>query len=123
MHPPADKGFRPSLPEMPEGERQALLRMFCTLTWRDLANLALALAQDETSVVRRLAHRIKGAASSIGAAEMAEAAEWLELHAADGGRGARDQALRTLIASFRAVKAYVEQFEGDDPDGPGAPPP
>jgi len=112
-------GFRPFLPDVRYGEQREVLELFCTVTARDLDELAKAVAADSAAEVRRLAHRIKGAAATIGANEMLSVAAWLETHAGGPFRDQRREVLHLLKDGLRQVQDYLGQLNGD---GPGSVP-
>ncbi len=116
--PPASSGegpIDPSVLEEMTGGDAALaaevLDEFITTTRADLDALGAACAAAEIDDVRRLAHRIKGAARAVGARPTAELAHQIESLAALGGDdGARFEELRGELSG--ALDALVAVLGG-----------
>jgi signal transduction histidine kinase/CheY-like chemotaxis protein/HPt (histidine-containing phosphotransfer) domain-containing protein len=94
----------------------AILHDFVASTADDLAHLEEAFASGDADALRRQAHRIKGAAHTVGARAVAAVADRIEVGAgADGaGLGALDGAVSELRGALAAV---AEARSGATPDG------
>ena len=66
------------------GDLHALLDDYLASTREDLAGLEIARAAGDLPTLARQAHKLKGAARTVGALELAEAAERLEVAAREG---------------------------------------
>ncbi|MFT3897556.1 MAG: ATP-binding protein [Thermomonas sp.] len=82
--PPFDEQVLHSLTGGDEGDLRALLADYLASTREDLAGLEAARAAGDLPVLTRQAHKLKGAARTVGALELADAAERLEAAARAG---------------------------------------
>ena len=97
-----------------------VLDEFITTTRADLDALSAACAAREVDDVRRLAHRIKGAARAVGAPPTAELAHQIESLAALGGEDwARFEVLLgELSGALEALVAVRRRVVGDSSTTP-----
>ena len=101
-----------ALLEITGGDRElsaAILRDFLDSTATDLARIEDALASGDADEVRRQAHRVKGAARTVGAREVAALAERLESDAAADGvdlDGLRHVQARLAAGAASIARAY-----------------
>jgi HPt (histidine-containing phosphotransfer) domain-containing protein len=77
---------------------------------RQIAPLAQAVSDGDTSQVVLMAHSIKGAAASVGGQEIRDASRKIEQHGRDGNLTASENALRELSTSFERAKEEMERF-------------
>lgn len=82
--PPFDEAVLQSLTGGNAGDLRALLDDYLASTREDLAGLGIARAAGDLPTLTRQAHKLKGAARTVGALELADAAERLEAAARDG---------------------------------------
>ena len=82
--PPFDEQVLHSLTGGNPGDLHALLDDYLASTREDLAGLEIARAAGDLPTLARQAHKLKGAARTVGALELAEAAERLEVAAREG---------------------------------------
>ena len=82
--PPFDEQVLHSLTGGNPGDLRALLDDYLGSTREDLAGLEIARAAGDLPGLTRQAHKLKGAARTVGALELAEAAERLEAAAREG---------------------------------------
>ena len=92
---------------------ESLLRKFAKQQAGAVEEIRTALAAGDAATAERGAHSLKGAAATLGATTLAEAAEKTET-AVKAGRGVED-ALKSLSASLVAV---VKAISAALPDGP-----
>jgi CheY-like chemotaxis protein/HPt (histidine-containing phosphotransfer) domain-containing protein len=82
--PPFDEQVLLALTSGNEADLRALLADYLASTREDLAGLGIARAAGDLPTLTRQAHKLKGAARTVGALELAEAAERLEAAAREG---------------------------------------
>jgi len=80
-----------------------------------IALLAQAVSEGDSSQVRLLAHSIKGAAASVSGLEMKSTAWKIEQQGAAGDLKAAHGVLPELSATFERARPAMEQFCRDDP--------
>ena len=92
-----------------EADLRALLDDYLASTREDLAGLDAARAAGDLPALTRQAHKLKGAARTVGALELADAAERLEAVArAEDGR-----ALPSLAADVATAIERLRLFVGE----------
>ncbi|HQH77339.1 MAG TPA: response regulator, partial [Synergistaceae bacterium] len=95
-----------------------LYRHFLATHREDMALMEKTLAEGDREALRRAAHRIKGAAASVGARPLAKASEDLERHGLEG----REEEILALAERVRQSSQEVQRFlelSGETP-GDGA---
>jgi CheY-like chemotaxis protein/HPt (histidine-containing phosphotransfer) domain-containing protein len=111
------KGFTDSVMGS-ESLARRVIRGFVSDMPRQIALLAQAVSDGDTSRVVLLAHSIKGAAASVSGEEMREASRKIEQQGRDGNLAASPDALRELSTSFERARQVMEQFCQEDPIEP-----
>lgn len=97
------------LPDQPELIGR-LLRTFIAETRKDFDGLAAAFAASDPGQVARFAHRLKGAAGTVGAEPLCAEAERIERLAMAGRiRQARDR-MQALHREFDRLHEYIAEF-------------
>jgi HPt (histidine-containing phosphotransfer) domain-containing protein len=104
-----------------------LVERFVVSTPVDLADLRAALHHGDAIGVTRIAHRLKGAAGTVGSSGMVSLCEQLELRARAGAIPPAGD-LFTLLEQeldrvIRALEAVVPGLGNQDPDGDDKPSP
>jgi CheY-like chemotaxis protein/HPt (histidine-containing phosphotransfer) domain-containing protein len=103
------KGFTESVMGS-EALARRVIRGFVSDMPRQIALLAQAVSDGDTSQVVLMAHSIKGAAASVGGQEIRDASRKIEQHGRDGNLTASENALRELSTSFERAKEEMERF-------------
>ena len=88
---------------------QEMLDLFVSSTEHLLAGLARALQDEDAEGAARQAHQIKGAASYLGARDIAGLAAETESRARDGAWAACQESMEDLEAAFIRVRLEIEQ--------------
>ena len=83
-----------------------LYRHFLATHREDMALMEKTLAEGDREALRRAAHRIKGAAASVGARPLAKASEDLERHGLEG----REKEILALAERVRQSSQEVQRF-------------
>lgn len=103
---PAVNGYDASvLDELTGGDTElaaAILSDFGTTTQADLDDLAAAIAEGDVTATRRIAHRIKGAARTVGAGGLAALAQQVESDPDGADVGPHVTRLRAALGVLRA---------------------
>ncbi|WP_156901893.1 response regulator [Azohydromonas australica] len=97
----------------------ALLRLFASHHGRDGERLAQSLVRQDFNAARLTAHGLKGLAATLGATELAEAAQALEARLREGCMDA--EVLRPLVAALeQRLMPLVRLIEQAEAEAPGA---
>jgi len=91
------------------GLRLEILQQFLESTKADIADLEKALAGTDLDLIRRVAHRAKGASRMVGAQAFAAALESIEHAANTGDRAATDRAIPVMRAECTRLENFLEQ--------------
>ena len=111
------KGFTDSVMGS-ESLARRVIRGFVSDMPRQIALLAQAVSDGDTSRVVLLAHSIKGAAASVSGEEMREASRKIEQQGRDGNLTASPDAVRELSTSFERARQVMERFCQEAPIEP-----
>ena len=84
-----------------------LLDLLCTSSVDDLARIQAAMAQGDAAAMGDAAHSIKGAAASLGVAQLATLAETIE----KAGRAGDLDGAVMLVAPLEAMVAELAKFQ------------
>jgi HPt (histidine-containing phosphotransfer) domain-containing protein len=87
-----------------------VLEAFIDSTRSDLAGMDSALVARDVRVLAELAHRVRGAAASIGAEPMREEAEHMETLGRSGNLLEAGDSLPRLRAEFERLHGYVDRI-------------
>ena len=91
----------------------AVLQDFLEATRADIQAIQVALTADDCDVVRRQAHRVKGASRMVGAPRLAQLADALEsLACDDGDRSAMRRLADDLLAALTRVEVAGAAYAG-----------
>jgi PAS domain S-box-containing protein len=91
------------------GLRREILQQFLESTEADMADLERSLAGADLELIRKMAHRAKGASRMVGAEAFAAALEQLEHAAAAGNRAGVDGSAPAMQSEYRRLVDYLRQ--------------
>lgn len=86
-----------------------LVETFVTDSQFRFAEIRAGLAENDADAVRRAAHSLKGSSGNVGAQQLAELSQRIELAARDGKLAGLDQILAQLESEFLVVKTILSE--------------
>jgi HPt (histidine-containing phosphotransfer) domain-containing protein len=110
LNPDAIQALRDLSPEGDSEFLRELIEIYVTDTPKQLVKLEEAIAQQDTALVVRAAHTIKGSSGNFGAESFARLAHDIEAQAKANNLAAAAAALPAFKASFAEVVAALQQL-------------
>ncbi|AMO57834.1 hypothetical protein GZ77_12885 [Endozoicomonas montiporae] len=103
-----------NLQQITDGNRamlNSLLSEFVRTTDSDLKDLANAVSSQQKDLITRLSHRIKGAASIVGASELAELTGELETKGKQAHPDDSSELLNKIIDCYNDVSKEIDLYK------------
>ena len=88
-------------------EYRELIELFIDTGSADFKKIQEGLTGNDSDMVMRSAHTIKGAAGNLGLMDVSETAKIIEQKATDKQLDALGEAMQTLKAQFEAIENFV----------------
>jgi HPt (histidine-containing phosphotransfer) domain-containing protein len=112
LNPEAIQALRELSPDGDSEFLRELITIYLADTPKQVTQLEEALARQDTTLVVRSAHTIKGSSGNFGAVEFARLAQQIEAHGKANNLAAAAAALPEFKARYAEVVAALQQLAG-----------